>query len=220
MENGRHNEPKTGQMLVTAQYSGRGLEYHTALQIVEYFRRALADFGYLGLSDHDMHEATQKALSDDVEGNGIAMCIKDWLESEFRPFKPSLMKVFGGNTVADQTSTKPVAKYSLKTELLTETYEIIETFRQELAAFGWSSLCYQDVFQIAKAGLRMSFFDDSVGEVDDALRPIAWHIHVLLQEAQYAHLRPILEAGLRYTPEAVLQAAVKAAKEKATDRVQ
>jgi len=58
----------------------------------------------------------------------------------------------------------------------------------------------------------MNFCNDSEGEIDDVLRPIAWHIHVLLQEAQYAHLRPILEAGLRYTPDDVLQAAMKTVK--------
>jgi len=204
-----HAERKSGENDATVHYNGQGLEYHTALQIVEYFRKALADSGILGLSDYDMLEATKQALNDNIECTGIALCIKDWLEGEFRPFKSSLMKVFGGNLLADQPSLRPVAMNYQKDDLLAKTYDIIETFRQELAAFGWSSLRFHEVFQVARAGLKMGFCDDTAGEIDDVLRPIAWHIHVLLQEAQYAHLRPILEAGLRYTPDNVLQTAIK-----------
>ena len=207
-----HEEQKTRENDTTVHYTGRGLEYHTALQIVEYFRKALADSGILGLSDYDMQEATRQALNDNVECTGIALFIKDWLEGEFKPFKSSLMKVFGVNVITDQASTKPEVRHYKKDDILIHTYDIIETFRQELAAFGWSSLRFHDVFQVARAGLKMNFCDDSAGEIDDVLRPIAWHIHVLLQEAQYAHLRPILEAGLHYTPDDVLQAAMKTIK--------
>lgn len=207
-----HEEQKIGEIDTIVRYTGRGLEYHTALQIVEYFRKALADSGILGLSDYDMYEATKQALNDNVKCTGIALFIKDWLEGEFKPFKSNLMKVFGGSAIADQAGIEPEVRHYKKHDILLHTYDIIETFRQELAAFGWSSLRFHDVFQVARAGLKMKFCDDSAGEIDDVLRPIAWHIHVLLQEAQYAHLRPILEAGLRFTPDDVLQAAMKTVK--------
>jgi len=203
-------QQQSGRMLQTARYTGQGLEYHTALQVIEYLRKALADSGYLGLSDHEMLEATREALSEDAGCTGIALIIRGWLEGEYRPFRASLVKVLGGVLPVAQPDVRSPAGHHEKADLLAKTYDIIEAFRRELAAFGWSWLRYEDVFQAARAGLNMNSFDHSAAEISDALRPVAWHIHVLLQERQYAGLRPILEAGLRCTPDDARQAALKA----------
>jgi len=207
-----HGESK--DKVGTKRYTGEGLEYHNALQIVEYFRKALADLGYLGLSDHDMLEATKKALKGDVKDSRIAASIKGWLDGEFRHFKPGLQKAFGDDLVTPEPTVEATMKRYKKAELLEKTYETIGAFHKQLADFGWSALRFKDVFEAAKVGLKINFFDDATGEIDDRLRPIAWHIHVLLQEAEYAHLKPILEAGLNSTAKEVFLAAARAAKAK------
>jgi hypothetical protein len=198
----------------TKRYTGEGLEYHNALQIVEYFRKALADLGYLGLSDHDMLEATKKALKSDVKDSHIAASIKGWLDGEFRHFKPGLRKAFGDDLLTTEPTIEATMKHYKKAELLEKTYETIGAFHQQLADFGWSALRFKDVFEAAKVGLKINFFGDATGEIDDRLQPIAWHIHVLLQEAEYAHLKPILEAGLKSTAKEVFLAAARATKAK------
>ncbi len=185
-----------------------------ANQIVEYFRRALIDFGHLGLSDDDMLKATKQALTGDTKGNRIATHIKEWLDGEFKPFKLSIQKAFGDDLGALQPAVEAEMKRYTKAQLLEKTHEIIEAFRKELADFGWSALLYKDVFKATKLGLKMNFFDEARGEIDATLQPIAWHIHVLLQEPEYAHLKPILEEGLNMTIKEGLQTPDRTAESK------
>ena len=183
-----------------------GLEYNTALNIVEYFRRALADIGYLGLSDDEMLKVTKEALEGNVEGSGAAKIIKSWLDDEFKAFRLSLEKAFGDSLARPQSTIGTESKRYTKVELLQKTDGIIQDFRKQLASFGWSWLLYNEVFEATKLALNINLFEDTEGKIDDTLQPIAWHIHVLLQETEYAHLRPILEEGLKSSIKEVLQA--------------
>lgn len=175
------------------------LEYNTALRIVDYFRSSLATIGYLGLSDEEMLKVTRQALKGNSESNSAAWHISNWLDGEFSPFKPSLQMVFGDHGVSPELAIADEIEHYSKEELLRKTNEVIEDFRKQLAGFGWSGLLYDEVFKAARLALKISSFDEVQGKIDDALQPIAWHIHVMLQEAEYAQLKPILEEGLKST---------------------
>ena len=194
------------------QSTKEALEYNTAFYIVDFFRRTLADIGYLGLSDDDIFKATEQALKGEISDNDIVMHIQNWLDGELNPFKPSLQKVFGEYPAHPKSAVEDEIKRYTKTELLQKTGEIIQDFHSQLANFGWSGLLYSEVFEATRLALKINFFDEARDKIDDTLQPIAWHIHVLLQEPEYAYLKPILEEGLKSSTKEVLQATANTAK--------
>ncbi|UCH42764.1 MAG: hypothetical protein JSW16_08150 [Dehalococcoidales bacterium] len=209
---GQQKQPVERKKYGTRSNTKEALEYNTAFYIVDFFRRSLADIGYLGLSDDDILKATEQALKGEMADSGIVMHIQAWLDGDLNPFKPSLQKVFGDYPVYPKSTEEEGIEHYTKAELLQKTGEIIQDFHSQLANFGWSGLLYHEVYEATKLALKINFFDEARDEINHTLQPIAWHIHVLLQEAEYAHLKPILEEGLKSPAKEVLQATVNAAK--------
>ena len=209
---GQLKQPEERNKSCTRSNTKEALEYNTAFYIVDFFRRSLADIGYLGLSDDDILKATEQALKGETATGGIVMHIQNWLEGDLNPFKTTLQKAFGDYPVHPKPTIEDEIGLHTKAGLLQKTGKIIQDFHSQLANFGWSGLLYHEVYEATKLALKINFFDEARDEINHTLQPIAWHIHVLLQEAEYAHLKPILEEGLKSPAKEVLQATANAAK--------
>lgn len=63
-------------------------------QIIDVFWKSLVGFGYENLTREETEEAIRLALSDNVEGDVIAMFIHGWLNGEFSALKPECEQLF------------------------------------------------------------------------------------------------------------------------------